>query len=223
MSQGSMKQVFPPGADTVLRAVAAVAALALGGSAVVGAVLMQSDYVTSVTLPPAQPVPFSHRHHAGELGIDCRYCHVTAETGPRAGLPATQVCMTCHSQLYTGQPMLAPVRDSLAHDRPIPWRTVAQLPQFVTFDHSIHLAKGVGCSSCHGPVDRMPATYRAKAFTMEGFCLSCHRDPGPSLRPLDAITDMDWQPEADPGIARKPMAERRIDLGLLTDCSTCHR
>ena len=163
----------------------------------------RSDWVTGANIhPPAQPVPFSHRHHAGELGIDCRYCHTSVAEGPRAGLPPTHTCMTCHSQIWTGAPMLAPVRASLAA-RHIAATGIASrvLPDYVFFRHDIHIAKGVGCVECHGRVDTMALTYRAKPLTMQ-FCLDCHRDPAPHLRPLDQITNMDWKPDRRPRGAR---------------------
>ncbi|MGE5506446.1 MAG: cytochrome c3 family protein [Actinomycetota bacterium] len=216
-------QTFPPSADTWLRLVvlAALLALVLGGAAVAG--LIHSDWLDDTTLPPPQPVPFSHRHHAGALGLDCRYCHTSVETSSEAGLPPTHICMTCHSQLFTGQEMLAPVRHSLASGIPIPWRRVAKLPGYVYFNHSIHVAKGVGCADCHGRIDRMAATFKAHAFKMQ-WCLGCHRDPGPHLRPLDKVTDMDWQPPPDQDQeGRRLVAERHIEPHRITDCYTCHR
>jgi hypothetical protein len=169
-------------------------------------------------------VPFSHKHHAGELGIDCRYCHSTVETSVDAGFPATHVCMTCHSQIWTNAEMLAPVRQSLAENRAIDWHRVARVPDYVYFRHDIHIAKGIGCVECHGRVDRMPLTYRAKAFEMK-FCLECHRDPAPHLRPRDAVFDMDWKPPPDHVVlGRKLMKLYRIrSPEQLTSCGTCHR
>ncbi len=218
-----MAQIFSPSADTWLRVALILAVLALVGAVLLPWALVRSDYLTSVGFPHSQPVPFSHQHHVAGLGIDCRYCHTTVETSSDAGFPPTHVCMTCHSQLYTGQDMLAPVRQSLAENRPLHWRRVAALPQYVYFDHSIHVAKGVGCAECHGRVDRMAITYRAKPLFMS-FCLSCHRDPAPHLRPLDQITAMDWQPPADqPAMGPRFLAERHIETIHLTDCITCHR
>lgn len=218
-----MPQVFPPSADTWLRLFLAAAAIGVLGAGALTAGLVHSDYLTGVGLPPPQPVPFSHQHHAGGLGIDCRYCHFSVETSAEAGFPPTHVCMSCHSQLYTDQEMLAPVRHSLATDTPIRWRRVAKLPGYVYFNHSIHVAKGVGCADCHGRIDQMPATAMAKAFQME-FCLGCHRDPAPHLRPPGTVTDMAWRPPADqPEVGARRIAERGIDLGRITDCYTCHR
>lgn len=218
-----MGQIFPPSADLWARVVLALLLLLGIGAGALVAGLVNSDFLTGIGLPPSQPVPFSHRHHAGGLGIDCRYCHLSVETSAEAGLPPTHVCMSCHSQLYTGQEMLAPVRHSLAEDLPLHWHRVAKLPGYVYFNHSIHLAKGVGCADCHGRIDRMAATAMAKPFHM-AFCLDCHRDPGPHLRPLGHITDMEWHPGPDQAEQGKRLiASRRIDLGRITDCATCHR
>lgn len=193
-------------------------ALAAGGYA-------NSSYATQVGWIHDQPVPFSHKHHVGELGIDCRYCHAGAETGADAGLPPTQVCMTCHSQIWTGAPMLAPVRRSLAENRPLRWHRVAQLPDYVYFDHSIHVKRGVACVECHGRVDTMALTYRAKALQMQ-FCLDCHRDPAPRLRPPEQVTRMDWSDWHDQAAARygKAALDRfHIVPARLDNCGLCHR
>jgi hypothetical protein len=198
--------------------------VSLVGGGTVGIVgFARSDYVTSADFHPSQPVPFSHRHHAGELGIDCRYCHTGVETSPQAGLPPTATCMTCHSQIWTNAAMLEPIRQSLADHKPIIWKRVAKLPDYVYFRHDIHIAKGVGCETCHGRIDQMALTYRAKPFTME-FCLDCHRDPAPNLRPRDHITDMAWKPAADARAEGKAIAAREgIRIGELTHCYVCHR
>ena len=137
-------------------------------------------------------MPFSHQHHVGGLGLDCRYCHAGVETSPVAGLPPTHTCMTCHSQLYTQTAMLAPVRESLANNKPIHWNKVNRLPDYVYFDHSIHIAKGVGCTTCHGDVTSMPLMRQAAPLTM-GWCLDCHRDPAPNLRPVADVFDPNWK------------------------------
>jgi hypothetical protein len=169
-------------------------------------------------------VPFSHKHHVSDDGIDCRYCHSTVETSANAGFPATHVCMTCHSQLWTNAEVLAPVRQSLAENRPILWHRVARVPDYVYFRHDIHIAKGIACVECHGRIDRMPLTWRAKAFEMK-FCLDCHRDPEPHLRPRDQVYNFDWKPPADhAALGRKLMAEYHIKSPAeLTSCGTCHR
>jgi hypothetical protein len=218
-------QIFSRTADTWFRA-ALVGIVVVGFLALIGIpeVIARSQYVTDVARTPQQPVPFSHKHHAGELGIDCRYCHTSVETSADAGYPATHVCMTCHSQIWTQAPMLAPVRESLAENRPLVWQRVARVPDYVYFRHDIHIAKGVSCFECHGRVDRMPLMYRAKAFEMR-FCLDCHRDPAPHLRPREAVFDPDWTPPAD----RRALGQalmRRYHIhgpGDLTHCTVCHR
>lgn len=221
-----MAQIFSPSADTWLRAtvVVVVAIIFVGGLFASG--LARSSYTTRAGWPVEQPVPFSHQHHAGELGIDCRYCHSDVENGRFAGIPAGHVCMTCHSQLWTGAPALAPVRQSFASGKPLVWRRVAALPEYVYFDHHIHVARGVPCVECHGRVDEMPLTYRAKALQMR-FCLDCHRDPAPRLRPSQEVTRMDWSAwDNDPAhraFGAHAMAAMHIQPSKLTDCSVCHR
>ena len=219
-----MRQLFAPGADAVLRlwlwsgvVVVAVLLLVLAGVA-------RSSYLSTVGIAPAQPVPFSHKHHSGELGVDCRYCHTQVEQYATAGIPPTYTCMTCHSQIWTGAPMLAPVRDSLAKDDPLHWTRVNRLPDYVYFNHSIHIAKGVGCSTCHGPVNEMQLTYRANAFQMQ-FCLNCHRNPERYVRPKEQIWNMEWAPPWDQGkLGPELVAQNHIrSAGVLTDCSICHR
>jgi len=219
-----MGQIFSPVADTWLRIFMIGAALLASGAIVLPIGLARSSWVTGANIhPPAQPVPFSHRHHAGQLGIDCRYCHTSVADGPRAGLPPTHTCMTCHSQVWTSAPMLAPVRASLAENRSLNWNRVALLPEYVYFRHDIHVAKGVGCSECHGRVDTMALTYRAKVLTMD-FCLDCHRDPAQHLRPQDEITNMRWQPQGDrEALGHKLLAQYGVRVGQLTYCSVCHR
>lgn len=218
-----MAQIFSPAADTWLRLFIVGGLASLGGGLVLAVGFAHSAYMTSTDFRPRQPVPFSHKHHAGELKIDCRYCHTGVETGPQAGLPPTTTCMTCHSQIWTQATMLEPVRRSLAENKPISWRRVAKLPDYVFFRHDIHIAKGVGCSTCHGRIDEMALTYRAKPFTME-FCIDCHRDPAPHLRPVDHITDMDWTPKIDQRAQGAAIAAHEgIRFGELTHCYVCHR
>ncbi|WP_458757135.1 cytochrome c3 family protein [Afipia sp. TerB] len=218
-----MTQIFSPTADTWMR-LAVLGLLAGVSGGLVGVIgIARSAYVTSTHQTPHQPVPFSHRHHAGELGIDCRYCHADVEKGPKAGLPPTATCMTCHSQIWTNATMLEPVRKSLADHKPLHWVRVAKLPDYVFFRHDVHIAKGVGCVTCHGRIDTMPLTYRAKAFTMQ-FCIDCHRDPTPHLRPANHITDMTWTPRHDARTEGDAIAAHvGIRFGELTHCYVCHR
>lgn len=218
-----MTQIFSASADTWLRFFVA-GGLALACGSLVGVIgFARSDYYTGARIHPLpQPVPFSHRHHVGGLGIDCRYCHTSVEVSARAGLPPTHTCMTCHSQIWTGAPMLAPVRESLANDVSLTWHRVARLPDYVYFRHDIHIAKGVGCVTCHGRIDRMALTYQAKPLTME-FCVDCHRDPAPQLRPHDRITDMNWKPDDAGALGARLVAQNHIRLGQITYCTVCHR
>jgi len=218
-------QIFSPSADTWLRAGIAALVVAVFAAGLVAAGYADSTYATQVGWAKDQDVPFSHRHHAGELGIDCRYCHATVETSADAGLPATHVCMTCHSQLWTGAPMLAPVRASLAQHRPLRWHRVAQVPDYVYFNHSIHVQRGVPCVECHGRVDTMPLTWRAKPFQMQ-FCLDCHREPAKHLRPPEQVTRMDWaswSPQMRQAYGSAALRRYHIDTGKLDNCEICHR
>ena len=169
-----------------------------------------------------QPIPFSHKHHVGDDGIDCRYCHTTVETAAHAGLPSTAVCLGCHAQLYRDQPLLAQLHESAASHRPIAWQRVHVLPDFVYFNHGVHVAKGVACVECHGRVDQMPLEWRARPLQMQ-WCLDCHRDPAPRLRPPSEVFDMtSVAPGGDEG--RRLAAALHIEsTRRLTDCSTCHR
>lgn len=220
-----MAQHFSPRADTYLRAAVLTAALLLMGLCVVASEHCEPDYITSVGWAPAQPVPFSHEHHAGSMGLDCRYCHASVETAPSAGFPPTHTCMTCHSQVWTNADMLEPVRQSYAQDKPLRWNRVYNLPKFVYFKHNIHVSAGVGCAECHGRVDRMPLTYLATSLKMK-WCLDCHRDPAPRLRPREEVFNMQWKPPDDPDahkqLGEQLMNERSISTGVLTNCSTCH-
>jgi hypothetical protein len=220
-----LPQIFTPSADTRLRLVAALLLLFLIGFGLVASGIVHSSYVTWVGWVVDQPVPFSHAHHVGGLGIDCRYCHTGVEVGRHAGLPATEVCMTCHSQLWTGASVLAPVRESLASGKPLVWNRVARLPDYVYFDHSIHVDRGVACVECHGRVDRMPLMKRAQPFQMS-WCLDCHRDPAQHLRPPEEVTRMDWSGWTAARAAAygtEAAALHHIEPERLTDCSICHR
>lgn len=218
-------QVFKPSADTWLRlAVLSVVAMIGGGVAVAGG-YAGSTVQTQVGWTVDQPVPFSHKHHVGDDGLDCRYCHYDVEAGEHAGLPPTQVCMTCHSQLWTGAAVLAPVRQSYAQGKPLHWMRVAQLPDFVFFNHAIHIKRGVACVECHGRVDTMPLTWRDKPFQMQ-WCLDCHRDPAPRLRPAGEVTMMPPPPRSEREARRFGEGVLRaghVDLARLVNCETCHR
>jgi hypothetical protein len=173
---------------------------------------------------PTQPVPYSHAIHAGKLGLDCRYCHNTVEKTAFASVPPTQTCMNCHGTILTTDPDLQPIRNSWATGMPIQWVKVHNLAQYVYFNHSAHVNHGVGCVECHGRIDQMDQVYQAKPLSM-GWCLECHRNPGPHLRPKDQVTNMGWVPAKDPAaLARDLMGQYQIhDVAYMTSCSTCHR
>jgi hypothetical protein len=184
----------------------------------------RSSYVTAVDVVREQPIPFSHQHHVGGLGIDCRYCHTSVEKSSFAGIPSTEICMNCHSQIWSTAEMLRPVRDSFRSGTPIRWTRVHNLPDFTYFDHSIHINKGVGCVTCHGRVDQMPLMRQAATLQME-WCLECHRNPEPFLRPREFVFSMNWQPSPEQAI---PATQLKKQYGIkspefLTSCSTCHR
>ncbi|WP_043752734.1 cytochrome c3 family protein [Methylobacterium nodulans] len=219
-----MVQIFRPGADTIARllmvSVAAFPVLAVG----LTYRLWASPYATQQNVVREQPVPFSHQHHVGGLGIACRYCHTSVETARFAGLPPTHTCMSCHSQIWTNAEMLAPVRGSLATNTPIHWRRVHTLPDYVYFDHSVHIAKGVGCSTCHGAVQSMPLMRQAAPLTMS-WCLDCHRNPERNLRSREEVYDMTWTPPPDQETRGKVLkAQYHIQSAdRLSECSICHR
>ncbi|WP_263138805.1 cytochrome c3 family protein [Pseudomonas sp. RIT-PI-AD] len=218
-----MAQIFSRAADTWFRVAMLVTLGGLIGVFIVALLLERSDYQTGRGWVVRQPVPFSHQHHAGALRIDCRYCHAGVEDSPRAGFPPTHTCMSCHSQLWTQADMLAPVRRSLEENRPLRWNRVVALPDYVYFQHDVHVRSGVGCVSCHGQVERMPLLHKAEPLSMS-FCLDCHRDPAPRLRPPEAVTDMDWHTDEDRRqLGERLMRERHIDPARLTSCGVCHR
>ncbi len=171
--------------------------------------------------PLIQPVQFDHRHHIADDGIDCRYCHTSVDRGPSAGLPSTALCMNCHAQIWNKSPRLEPVRESYFTGQPIPWMRVHRLPDFVYFNHAIHVTKGVGCETCHGRVDQMPAIEQVAPLTM-GWCIDCHRNPAPNLRPLDQVTTMGWTPVGDPAALAQELMKRH-DVHSRVSCTTCHR
>ncbi|MBN2445476.1 MAG: cytochrome C [Phycisphaerae bacterium] len=182
-----------------------------------------SPSATDVGYQPVQPVAYSHELHVGELGLDCRYCHTTVETGAHATIPPTKICMNCHARIFGQSDRLSLVRQSYAGGMPIEWVRVHDLPDYAYFDHSAHVRRGVGCVSCHGRVDKMDESgvYQAEPLSM-GWCLDCHRQPAPHLRPLDAVTAMDWAPSEDP-LAIGPRREAAGAVSPPDDCAACHR
>jgi hypothetical protein len=186
-----------------------------------GALIVRSPYETMQNVVREQPVPFSHEHHVGGLGIDCRYCHINVETSAFANIPATKICMNCHQQLWAVSPELEPVRESYRTGKSIEWTRVNDLPDYVYFNHSIHVHKGVGCATCHGRVDKMPLMWQAQPLTME-WCLDCHRHPERYVRPRDQVFNMSYAPPPNQiELGKRLVSEYRIKS--LVSCSTCHR
>ena len=197
--------------------------LLLGGAAYLTLLVAwgASPETTDVGYQPVQPVPYSHTLHAGQLGIDCRYCHTSVEDSAHANLPPTQTCMNCHQRVRTESIKLVPVQESFASGLPVEWVRVHDLPDYVYFDHSVHVNQGVGCVECHGRVDRMDEVWQHEPLSMS-WCLDCHRDPAPHLRPADEVTDMAWQPRED----RQALGEELMRLNNISppeDCASCHR
>jgi hypothetical protein len=219
-----MPQIFRRRANTLARTGIAVLILVVGGLSLIAAGVMRSPYVTTVGIPRQQPIPYSHKLHVGTLRLDCRYCHTSVESSPFAGLPATETCMNCHSQVGVDNPKLELVRKSYQEGRSIEWTRVNDLPDYVYFDHSIHIHKGVGCITCHGQVDQLAVMVPARAWSMET-CLDCHRDPTPYLRPRDQIFAMHAPPPPDQRAAGGQLLKTyKIDSPQkLTNCSICHR
>ena len=219
-----MSKVFHRSTNTIARLSIFGLVFLLGALLWLIAAISRSSYITETDVARAQPVPFSHEHHVGGLGIDCRYCHTSVEISWFAGLPPTATCMNCHSQIWSGSDVLKPVRESYQSGAPIRWTRVHNLPDFVYFDHSIHVNKGVGCATCHGPVDRMPLMWQDQTLQME-WCLDCHRAPERFLRPREQVFNMNWRPETDQrSLGLKLFKQYNIQsAGVLTSCSTCHR
>jgi hypothetical protein len=219
-----MSQVFPKSANAWSKASIIALVFVLLGLGWLVLTLQRSDFVTSANSFIEQPVQFSHQHHNGGIGIDCRYCHTSVEVSPSAGIPPTKTCINCHSQIWNTSPYLEPVRASFRDDKPLNWVRVHDLPDFVYFNHSIHVRKGVGCETCHGRVDRMPLMIQKQSLQME-WCLDCHRDPSRYVRPRDQITQMGYVPaKAQSELGPELVREYKIaDKEHLTSCSTCHR
>jgi hypothetical protein len=219
-----MGQLFHRGANNLAK-ISIAAAIVLGGTAFyVYTQVARSGYITGRYQERPQPIQFSHKHHVGDDGIDCRYCHTTVETAPSAGIPPTQTCMNCHSQLWGDATYLEPIRESFRENKPIQWERVHDLPEFAYFNHSIHVAKGVGCSTCHGQIDNMPSVFQENTLQME-WCLQCHRNPENFIRPKSEIFNMKWHDSDLDADERKNLKEeyKIRSKEMLTSCSTCHR
>jgi hypothetical protein len=221
--RGTMSQIFHRHSNIYSRlSILAVVAFVLTLGGAVGLLHLsgwntrQNDYIE-------QPVQFSHAHHVGGMGIDCRYCHTSVEESAFANIPPTKTCMNCHSQIWATAPILEPVRASFRNNTPLQWNRVHDLPDFVYFNHSIHVKQGVGCATCHGPVDKMPLVYQQAPLTMQ-WCLDCHRNPQNFIRPRDQVFNMSWERPADPEFGLRLVKEHNIaSVEQLTSCSTCHR
>jgi hypothetical protein len=216
-----MGQIFHPSTNTIAKVTifGGIAAMAVLAALLAG--INRSSYVTEVGVARDQPVPFSHKHHVGDNGIDCRYCHTTVENSSFAGIPSTQTCMNCHSQIWRDSPALEPVRTSFRSGQSIEWTRVHNLPGFVYFDHSIHVKKGVGCTTCHGPVDQMPLMWRENSLYME-WCLECHREPERFVRPREFVFSVSWRPPRNQLAAGRRLVEE-YKIQRQTSCSVCHR
>ena len=216
-----MPQIFHRSANTLSK-VSLFGVLSLaGGLILLAMVLARSSYVTRANEYVEQPLQFSHLHHVTDDGIDCRYCHTSVETSPFAGIPPTKTCMNCHSQLFSTEPILEPVRASFREDKPLHWVRVHDLPDFVYFNHSIHVKKGMGCETCHGRVDQMPLMQQVNTLQME-WCLNCHRNPENYVRPRSEITTMGYRPPVPQSVIG-PQLVKEYGINSLTSCSTCHR
>lgn len=215
-----MAAIFPKSSDLVLKVVGALVGLGVVGGVAAYAYLSYPT-VIDTGYQPEQPVPYSHKLHAGQLGMDCFYCHSTVYRGAFAAIPGTEVCMGCHSNVKPTSPRLEPVRSSYATGEPIPWIKIHDLPDYVFFNHQAHVTAGVSCVSCHGRIDQMVEVKQEQPLNM-AWCLDCHRNPAPNIRPAELVTKLDWVPDRDPAeIGREIIAQKGINPP--TNCSGCHR
>lgn len=232
-----MAQIFHRSTNTLSRLSIYGAAFIVAALGLVAYQVNQSAYFTGANVAEQQPVPFSHKHHVTDDGIDCRYCHTSVEQSSFAGIPPTHTCMSCHSQIWVDSPMLEPVRASYRTGESLEWTRVNALPEFAYFDHSIHVNKGVGCTTCHGPVGEMPLTWRANTLYMR-WCLDCHNHPENFVRPREKVFSPTYQPpstnapvlyagdeyRSQPELGRRLVQEYKIKPAKeITDCYTCHR
>jgi Cytochrome c7 and related cytochrome c len=239
-------QIFHRSTNTIAKVSIFGAVFFLAFLVLIFSALMRSSYATRQGVVLKQPVPFSHDHHVAGLGIDCRYCHTSVEKSSFAGIPPTETCMNCHRQIWTNADILEPVRASYRDNVPIEWTRVHDLPDFAYFNHSVHVAKGIGCVTCHGQVDRMPLMFQQASLQME-WCLSCHKDPAKNVRPREEVFNLNWDPAdpasfkkymqplpagaASPGWTPSPEDVQALQAKLAKDyklqslmsCSTCHR
>ncbi|MGA3185601.1 MAG: cytochrome c3 family protein [Bryobacteraceae bacterium] len=217
-----MAQIFHASSNSLAKVSIVTAVLALSGIVWAAYRLNAGSFTTLVDVARDQPVPFSHKHHVADDGIDCRYCHTSVETSAFAGLPPTETCMSCHSQLWTNAEMLEPVRASYRTGKSIEWTRVHDLPDFVYFNHSIHVKKGIGCSTCHGRVDQMPLMYKVNTLYMQ-WCVDCHRHPERQVRPREEVFNIAYETPAPNQDEIGPKLVSLYKIQSLTDCVTCHR
>ena len=215
-----MSQIFKPSTNTLAKVTLFGALFFLLLSVWILVSLNRSAYATRETIIRAQPVPFSHDHHTEAMGISCLYCHTSVEESAFAGVPPTATCMNCHKLIWNDSPMLEPVRESFRTGEPIQWARVNDLPDFVYFNHSIHVTKGMGCVTCHGRVDKMPLLRQAVSLQME-WCLECHRAPQDFVRPRSEILNMEWVADDQSVLGAQLVEEYNIQS--LLSCSVCHR
>jgi hypothetical protein len=216
-----MPQIFHRSTNTISRLTIFGAIFILAALAWAVNEINRSPYVTRARMAREQPVPFSHRHHVAGIGIDCRYCHTSVETSSFAGIPPTKTCMSCHREIWADAPMLQPVISSFRTGESLVWTRVHDLPDFVYFDHSIHVAKGIGCTTCHGPVDEMPLIWQESSLQME-WCLECHWKPEKYVRPHAEVFSVEWRPPANQLEVGARLVEE-LDLQPRDSCSACHR
>jgi hypothetical protein len=218
-----MAQIFHPSANVIAKVIIFGFVFIVAGVGLLAALAIRSPAFTGVGVFVEQPVPFSHEHHVAGLGIDCRYCHTSVEKSSFAGIPPTETCMTCHSQIWTNAEMLEPVRASYRTGQPLEWVKVHNLPDFVYFNHSAHINNGVGCETCHGRVDQMALTYKANTLYME-WCLDCHTQPEKYLRPKEEVYAMGYHaPEDQIALGRALVQAYKINVNQLANCAVCHR
>jgi hypothetical protein len=217
-----MSQIFHHSTNTLARVSIFGALFVAGGALLLIAEIHRSPYQTKAGVAREQPVPFSHAHHVGGIGIDCRYCHTTVETQAFAGIPPTKTCMNCHSQIWTNAEILEPVRESYRSGKSLQWTRVHDLPDFAYFNHSAHVSKGVGCSTCHGRVDRMPLMYQQASLQME-WCVECHRHPEKYVRPKEEVYNIAYERPADWTLEKGRELVKQYGVAPRTSCSTCHR
>jgi hypothetical protein len=215
-----MSQIFHRSANTIARVSIFGAVFFVAGMLYLFDQVNRSSWITEAQVAREQPIQFSHERHVAGNGLDCRYCHTSVETSAFAGIPPTKTCMNCHSQIFANSPYLEPVRDSFRTGKSLEWTRVHDLPDFAHFNHSIHVAKGVGCTTCHGAVDRMPLMWREKSLQME-WCLDCHRQPEKYVRPRDQVFSVSYEAPANQLELGKKLVED-YQIQKLTSCSTCH-